>query len=115
MIVHFAAESHVGRSILGPDAFVQSNIAGTFDLLEAARKAWKDRDYELFHHASTDEAYGSLGDEGEFVETGPYNARNPYSASTASCDHLVRSYYDTYGFPVTMSNWSNNYGPFQLF
>ena len=118
-VVHFAAESHVDRSILGPEVFLQTNILGTFTLLEAAKIAWqrKDgsmRDDVLFHHISTDEVYGSLGMEGYFQETTAYDPRSPYSASKASSDHLVKAYFHTYGLPITVSNCSNNYGPFQF-
>jgi len=113
-IVHFAAESHVDRSIHGPQEFIETNINGTFSLLEAAREIWKDRKDVLFHHVSTDEVYGSLGKEGFFTESTPYDPRSPYSASKASSDHIVRSYFHTYGLPVTISNCSNNYGPFQF-
>ncbi len=114
-VVHFAAESHVDRSIHGPAEFINTNILGTFTLLEAARKYRSaGSDGYLFHHVSTDEVYGSLGAEGYFFETTPYDPRSPYSASKASSDHLVLSYYHTYGLPVTMSNCSNNYGPYQF-
>jgi len=113
-VCHFAAESHVDRSICGPKDFVETNIVGTFTLLEAARKFWKDRQDRRFHHVSTDEVYGSLGAEGLFYETTPYDPRSPYSASKASSDHLVRAYYHTYHLPVTISNCSNNYGPYQF-
>jgi len=113
-VIHFAAESHVDRSIFGPGEFIQTNIIGTFTLLEAARDQWKDRDDVLFHHVSTDEVYGSLGDEGFFFEDTPYDPRSPYSASKASSDHLVMAYHHTYGLPITMSNCSNNYGPYQF-
>ena len=118
-VVHFAAESHVDRSIVGPEVFLQTNILGTFTLLEAAKIAWqrKDgsmRDDVLFHHISTDEVYGSLGAEGYFQETTSYDPRSPYSASKASSDHLVKAYFHTYGLPITVSNCSNNYGPFQF-
>ena len=113
-VVHFAAESHVDRSIHGPKDFVQTNIIGTFTLLEAARENWTGRNDVLFHHISTDEVYGSLGDRGYFFENTPYNPRSPYSASKASSDHLVTAYYHTYGLPVTISNCSNNYGPYQF-
>ena len=118
-VVHFAAESHVDRSILGPEVFLQTNILGTFTLLEAAKIAWqrKDgsmRDDVLFHHISTDEVYGSLGAEGYFQEATSYDPRSPYSASKASSDHLVKAYFHTYGLPITVSNCSNNYGPFQF-
>jgi len=113
-IVHFAAESHVDRSIFGPGEFVQTNICGTFSLLEAVRDLWKDRHDVLFHHVSTDEVYGSLGEAGYFYETTAYDPRSPYSASKASSDHLVKAYCHTYGLPVTISNCSNNYGPLQF-
>lgn len=113
-IVHFAAESHVDRSILGPAEFIKSNIDGTFCLLEAARGVWKNRTDVLFHHISTDEVFGSLGDSGYFYEDTPYQPRSPYSASKAASDHLVMAYFHTYNMPVTMSNCSNNYGPYQF-
>jgi dTDP-glucose 4,6-dehydratase len=113
-VVHFAAESHVDRSIFGPKDFVETNVNGTFSLLEAARRLWADRAPARFHHVSTDEVYGSLGDTGHFFETTPYDPRSPYSASKASSDHLVRAYFHTYGLPVTISNCSNNYGPFHF-
>jgi len=113
-VVHFAAESHVDRSIYGPGEFIQTNIVGTFTLLEAAREAWKGRNDVIFHHVSTDEVYGSLGEEGAFREDTPYDPRSPYSASKASSDHLVRAYRHTYGLPATISNCSNNYGPYQF-
>jgi dTDP-glucose 4,6-dehydratase len=112
VICHFAAESHVDRSIRWPDAFIQTNIVGTFTLLELAR-AHMDR-VSLFHHVSTDEVYGSLGADGRFTEESPYRPSSPYSASKAASDHLVRAYYRTYGLPVTLSNCSNNYGPYQF-
>lgn len=109
-VVHFAAESHVDRSILGPEAFVRTNVFGTFVLLEAARKYGK-----RFHHVSTDEVFGSLGrDDPAFNETTPYDPRSPYSASKAASDHLVRAYFHTYGLPITISNCSNNYGPYHF-
>ncbi len=111
VIVHFAAESHVDRSIFGPKEFVETNVNGTFTLLEAARHHWQGRTGVRFHHISTDEVYGSLGETGYFFETTPYDPRSPYSASKASSDHLVRAYHHTYGLPVTLSNCSNNYGP----
>ena len=111
-VCHFAAESHVDRSIVGPGAFIQSNIVGTFNLLEASRN--HQGQLELFHHISTDEVFGSLGPEGFFTETTPYRPNSPYSASKASSDHLVRAYHETYGLPVTISNCSNNYGPYQF-
>jgi dTDP-glucose 4,6-dehydratase len=113
-VVHFAAESHVDRSILGPEAFIRTNVLGTYTLLDVARKAWAGRDDVLFHHVSTDEVFGSLGDSGYFTETTPYDPRSPYSASKASSDHLVKAYFHTYGLPVTVSNCSNNYGPYQF-
>jgi dTDP-glucose 4,6-dehydratase len=113
-VIHLAAESHVDRSIVGPRDFLETNILGTFNLLEAARAAWKNRDDVLFHHVSTDEVFGSLGPTGAFTETTPYDPRSPYSASKAGSDHLVLAYHHTYGLPVTLSNCSNNYGPFQF-
>jgi len=111
-VCHFAAESHVDRSIVAPDAFVNTNILGTFTLLEEAR-LHPDR-LKRFHHVSTDEVYGSLGAEGLFSETTPYDPSSPYSASKAASDHLVRAYHRTYDIPVTISNCSNNYGPYQF-
>jgi len=117
-IVHFAAESHVDRSITGPDAFVTTNVIGTHSLLKAARKLWLDSGTgkpHRFHHVSTDEVYGSLGPaDPAFSETTPYAPNSPYSASKAGSDHLVRAYHHTYGLEVTTSNCSNNYGPFQF-
>ena len=117
-VVHFAAESHVDRSIHGPEAFIKTNVIGTFTLLDVARNAWNDngelREDALFHHISTDEVYGSLGESGYFTETSPYDPRSPYSASKASSDHLAMAYSHTYGLPVTLSNCSNNYGPYQF-
>jgi dTDP-glucose 4,6-dehydratase len=115
-IVHFAAESHVDRSILGPAPFIQTNIVGTFTLLEAARQAWAgERSGKRFHHVSTDEVFGSLApNESAFTESTPYEPRSPYSASKASSDHLTRAYFHTYGLPVTITNCSNNYGPYQF-
>jgi dTDP-glucose 4,6-dehydratase len=113
-IVHFAAESHVDRSIFGPGEFVQTNICGTFGLLEAVREVWKECEDVLFHHVSTDEVYGSLGETGYFYETTAYDPRSPYSASKAASDHLVKAYSHTYGLQITMSNCSNNYGPHQF-
>jgi len=111
-VCHFAAESHVDRSIGGPDAFVLTNIVGTFNLLEIARA---NQDHiQLFHHISTDEVFGSLGNKGHFTENSPYRPSSPYSASKAGSDHLVRAYHVTYGLPVTISNCSNNYGPRQF-
>ena len=114
-VVHFAAESHVDRSILGPAAFVETNIVGTFVLLEEAKLHWMgEMDEKRFHHVSTDEVFGSLSPESPaFTETTPYDPRSPYSASKASSDHLVRSYFHTYGLPITITNCSNNYGPYQ--
>jgi len=111
-ICHFAAESHVDRSIIEPDAFIKTNIIGTFNLLELVR-LHQDR-IILFHHVSTDEVYGSLGKDGYFTEATPYDPSSPYSASKAASDHLVRAYHKTYGIPITISNCSNNYGPFQF-
>jgi dTDP-glucose 4,6-dehydratase len=111
-ICHFAAESHVDRSIVRPDAFIQTNILGTFNLLELAR-ANQER-LRRFHHISTDEVFGSLGTEGFFTEETAYQPNSPYSASKASSDHLVRAYHKTYGLPITISNCSNNYGPYQF-
>jgi len=115
-VVNFAAESHVDRSILGPADFVTTNVMGTFSLLEAAREAWKDRPSGevLFHQVSTDEVYGSLGETGSFTEETAYDPRSPYSASKAGSDHLVMAYHHSYGLPVTLSNCSNNYGPWQF-
>lgn len=116
-LVHFAAESHVDRSILGPDAFVDTNVVGTHSLLKAARAVWLERSPmpHRFHHVSTDEVYGSLGpDDPAFSETTPYAPNSPYSATKAASDHLVRAYHRTYGLSVTTSNCSNNYGPFQF-
>ncbi|MEX2470087.1 MAG: dTDP-glucose 4,6-dehydratase [Pseudohongiellaceae bacterium] len=116
-LVHFAAESHVDRSIEGPDAFIDTNIVGTYTLLQAAKSAWLDgdgRDHH-FHHVSTDEVYGTLGpDDPAFSETTPYAPNSPYAASKAASDHLVRAYHHTYGLRVTTSNCSNNYGPFHF-
>ncbi len=117
-VIHFAAESHVDRSITGPADFIQTNIVGTFNLLENARKAWLDDAWQggspTFLHVSTDEVYGSLGETGLFTETTSYDPRSPYSASKASSDHLVNAYYHTYGLPVMITNCSNNYGPYQF-
>lgn len=118
-IVHFAAESHVDRSILGPEAFVKTNVMGTFNLLDCARNYWKNPDGSisddvLFHHISTDEVYGSLGETGYFTELTPYDPRSPYSSSKASSDHLVMAYSHTYNLPITLSNCTNNYGPYQF-
>ena len=114
LVVHFAAESHVDRSILGPREFVRTNIEGTFNLLEACRKRWPADTGALFHHVSTDEVYGSLGETGKFQEATPYDPSSPYSASKAASDHIVRAYHRTYGLPVKITNCSNNYGPMQF-
>jgi len=111
-VCHFAAESHVDRSIVRPDAFIQTNIVGTFNLLQLARK--HQNRMVRFHHISTDEVFGSLGESGFFTETTPYRPNSPYSASKAASDHLVRAFHETYGLPVTISNCSNNYGPYQF-
>jgi dTDP-glucose 4,6-dehydratase len=117
-VVHFAAESHVDRSIRGPDAFIETNVQGTHSMLKAVRKVWLDEKTvptHRFHHVSTDEVYGSLGpDDPAFHERTPYAPNSPYSASKAASDHLVRAYHHTYGLEVTTSNCSNNYGPFQF-
>lgn len=114
-VLHLAAESHVDRSITDPLAFVRTNVLGTVNLLQAAVRAWTGNMVgKLFYHISTDEVYGSLGDEGLFVETTPYDPRSPYAASKASSDHFVRAYHHTYGLPVVLSNCSNNYGPYQF-
>ena len=110
-VIHLAAESHVDRSIMDPLAFVKTNVLGTAILLNACRKFWKDQmEGKLFYHVSTDEVYGSLGNEGFFTEETPYDPHSPYSASKAASDHFVMAYHDTYGIPVVMSNCSNNYG-----
>lgn len=109
-VMHLAAESHVDRSIEGPMDFVMTNVVGTVNLLQVAKDFWKGSDNHVFHHVSTDEVYGSLGDEGLFTESTSYDPRSPYSASKASSDHFVRAFYHTYGLPVKMSNCSNNYG-----
>ena len=118
-VMHLAAESHVDRSISGPAAFIQTNIIGTYTLLSAAREYWNELPAERkaafrFHHISTDEVYGSLGDTGFFTEETPYQPNSPYSASKASSDHLVRAWHHTYGFPVLTTNCSNNYGPYHF-
>jgi dTDP-glucose 4,6-dehydratase len=118
-VVNFAAESHVDRSIDGPAAFIQTNVVGTLGLLEATRDHWRALDASAkaafrFLHVSTDEVYGSLGDEGKFTETTPYAPNSPYSASKAASDHLVRAFHHTYGLPTLTTNCSNNYGPFQF-
>ncbi|MGB7268537.1 MAG: dTDP-glucose 4,6-dehydratase, partial [Albidovulum sp.] len=116
-IMHLAAESHVDRSIDGPAAFIETNITGTYVMLEAARAYWtangKPDDFR-FHHISTDEVFGSLGATGMFTEDTPYDPRSPYSASKASSDHLVRAWHETYGLPVVLTNCSNNYGPYHF-
>ncbi|MGB1039324.1 MAG: dTDP-glucose 4,6-dehydratase [Flavobacteriales bacterium] len=110
-VVHLAAESHVDRSISNPTEFIKTNVMGTINLLNAAKASWgNDFDNKVFYHISTDEVYGSLGDEGFFVENTPYDPRSPYSSSKASSDHLVRAYFHTYGLPIKISNCSNNYG-----
>ncbi len=120
IIVHCAAETHVDRSIVAPDQFIQTNIVGTFTLLEAARQYWLvEKAFPIsqvrFHHVSTDEVYGSLGpDDPPFTETTPYAPNSPYAASKAASDHLVRAYHATYGLPITITNCSNNYGPYQF-
>ena len=113
-VIHLAAESHVDRSILSPLDFVYTNIIGTVNLLNTAKKFWKDISGKLFYHISTDEVFGSLGDEGFFTETTPYAPNSPYSASKASSDHFVRAYGETFHLPVIISNCSNNYGPYHF-
>jgi len=114
-IIHLAAESHVDRSITDPNEFIKTNIVGTVNLLNVAKKYWEGNfENKIFYHVSTDEVYGSLGDEGYFTEETSYDPRSPYSASKASSDHLVRAYYNTYGFPIVITNCSNNYGPNQF-
>lgn len=116
-VMHLAAESHVDRSIDGPGDFVETNITGTYNMLEAARAYWVTSgkpDGFRFHHISTDEVFGSLGETGMFTEETPYDPRSPYSASKASSDHLVRAWHETYGLPVVLTNCSNNYGPFHF-
>ena len=116
-VMHLAAESHVDRSIDGPGDFIETNITGTYNMLEAARAQWVANgrpEAFRFHHISTDEVYGSLGDEGLFTEDTPYDPRSPYSASKASSDHLVRAWFHTYGLPVVLTNCSNNYGPYHF-
>ncbi len=116
-VMHLAAESHVDRSIDGPGDFVETNITGTYNMLEAARSYWVGAgkpDGFRFHHISTDEVFGSLGAEGMFTEDTPYDPRSPYSASKAASDHLVRAWHETYGLPVVLTNCSNNYGPFHF-
>lgn len=116
-IMHLAAESHVDRSIDGPGAFIETNVNGTYNLLEAARAYWVGQGRPegfRFHHISTDEVFGSLGETGQFTEATPYDPRSPYSASKAASDHLVRAWHETYGLPVVLTNCSNNYGPFHF-
>lgn len=116
-VMHLAAESHVDRSIDGPGTFIDTNITGTYTLLEAARAYWQARgkpETFRFHHVSTDEVFGSLGATGAFTETTAYDPRSPYSASKAASDHLVRAWHETYGLPVVVSNCSNNYGPYHF-
>ncbi|MFB2531532.1 dTDP-glucose 4,6-dehydratase [Paracoccus sp. p3-h83] len=116
-VMHLAAESHVDRSIDGPGTFIETNITGTYNMLEAARAFWTAQgrpDGFRFHHISTDEVFGSLGAEGQFTETTPYDPRSPYSASKAASDHLVRAWHETYGLPTVLTNCSNNYGPFHF-
>lgn len=113
-VIHLAAESHVDRSIADPMAFINTNVVGTVNLLNACRHSWKQMENKLFYHISTDEVYGSLGSEGLFTEETPYDPRSPYSASKASSDHLVRAYHYTFGLPVVLSNCSNNFGPNQF-
>ena len=111
-IIHFAAESHVDRSITDPLTFVKTNVIGTMNLLNSAMEVWKDNlEDKLFYHISTDEVYGSLGETGFFTETTAYDPNSPYSASKASSDHFLRAYGETYGLPYIISNCSNNYGP----
>ena len=116
-VMHLAAESHVDRSIDGPGAFIETNVTGTYNLLEAARAYWTKQGRPegfRFHHISTDEVFGSLGETGQFTEDTPYDPRSPYSASKAASDHLVRAWHETYGLPVVLTNCSNNYGPFHF-
>ena len=116
-VMHLAAESHVDRSIDGPGDFIETNITGTYNMLEAARAQWMTNgrpETFRFHHISTDEVYGSLGDDGLFTEDTPYDPRSPYSASKASSDHLVRAWFHTFGLPVVLTNCSNNYGPYHF-
>ncbi|MFG1478010.1 dTDP-glucose 4,6-dehydratase [Xanthobacter sp. V4C-4] len=116
-VMHLAAESHVDRSIDGPKDFIETNVTGTFNLLEAARAYWTARgkpDGFRFHHISTDEVFGTLGATGQFTEDTPYSPNSPYSASKAASDHLVRAWHETYGLPVVLTNCSNNYGPYHF-
>ena len=117
MVMHLAAESHVDRSIDGPSAFVETNVTGTFNMLQAARAYWDSSGQSetfRFHHVSTDEVYGSLGSTGQFTETTPYTPNSPYSASKAASDHLVRAWGETYRLPYVLTNCSNNYGPYHF-
>ena len=119
LVMHLAAESHVDRSIDGPEAFINSNVVGTFNLLQAVRGHWDSlqgerRELFRFHHISTDEVFGSLGSDGRFDEKTPYDPRSPYSSTKAASDHLVRSWHHTYGLPIVITNCSNNYGPWQF-
>jgi dTDP-glucose 4,6-dehydratase len=117
MVMHLAAESHVDRSIDGPGTFIETNITGTYNMLEAARAYWVGKNHPKsfrFHHISTDEVFGSLGPEGQFTEETAYDPRSPYSASKAASDHLVRAWGETYGLPVVLTNCSNNYGPYHF-
>ena len=117
VVLHLAAESHVDRSIDGPADFIETNVNGTFNMLEAARSYWQAQgkpEAFRFHHISTDEVFGSLGPTGMFTEVTPYDPRSPYSASKASSDHLVRAWHETYGLPVVLTNCSNNYGPYHF-
>jgi len=113
-VAHFAGESHVDRSIVRPERFVATNIVGTFNLLDTARRAWSGRRGIFFHHVSTDEVYGSLESPGKFTEDSDYDPRTPYAASKAGADHLVMAYHHTYGLPVGMTHCTNNYGPYQF-
>ncbi len=113
-VIHLAAESHVDRSIKNPMAFVETNVIGTVSLLNAAKNAWVNLEGKRFYHVSTDEVYGSLGDEGFFLETTSYDPQSPYSASKAASDHFVRAYHNTYKLPIVLSNCSNNYGSFHF-
>jgi dTDP-glucose 4,6-dehydratase len=115
-VIHFAAESHVDRSIIGPKAFIETNITGTFNLLQESLNHWRVRGKKEFRflHVSTDEVYGSLGEQGYFTETSPYDPSSPYSASKASSDHIVKAFQRTYGLPCVITNCSNNYGPYQF-
>ncbi|GGE51741.1 dTDP-glucose 4,6-dehydratase [Actibacterium pelagium] len=117
VVMHLAAESHVDRSIDGPGDFIETNVTGTYNMLEAARGYWMEKGQPesfRFHHISTDEVYGSLGETGMFTEETPYDPRSPYSASKASSDHLVRAWAETYGLPILVTNCSNNYGPYHF-